>query len=91
MFVGNICLVHRAIPPGCSVSLKENKYGEYAASATIHEAMMKNGQCLLLMRGNGLAPQQLQCKSIYSYQNQALNRHCSGNGLKKEAYLKVDH
>ena len=63
MFVGNICLVHRAIPPGCSVSLKENKYSEYAASATIHEAMMKNGQCLLLMSGERIgtttAPMQI--------------------------------
>ena len=66
MFVGNNCLVHRAIPPGWSVSLKENKYGEYAASATIHEAMMKNGQFLLLMSGNGLAPQQLQIDPLLS-------------------------
>ena len=67
MFVGNICLVHRAIPPGCSVSLKENKYGEYAASATIHEAMMKNGQCLLLMSGERIgtttAPMQIDPES----------------------------
>ena len=45
MFVVNVCLVHRA-SPGCSISLEENKHGEYAATATIHEAMMKNGQCL---------------------------------------------
>ena len=26
-------------------------------------------------------------KSIHCYQNQALNRHCTGNGWKKKAYL----